>query len=591
MKTTLSLTLSATLILWTLLLTACSKTQSEPFGTNSAPTSDNYVKWNFTRPADTAPQPETTVAFSETAATDTTAASTRAMTDEAGYGSFEEGDSIVLCARNTTDGSVRYYTLHLSGGEWLPRVYWSELGSEAEFTAWHLAPARELHLAGEASADYLHTLPSDQRNGSYEAADLLHATAHAQSGQRVSLTFGHALSRLRIVLQSPDASYTEEELQTAEVEVWAPGTISYRLTDGAPQALTDYGWITPATQSDNSRLTLLPPQTAAQMQFPDGWLRLRIAGRETTVAIPATVDGVPFEGLKAGLELTYRLNLRRADTPEPPDTPDPFAGTTQWVYGVQPPSDDQWNYDHTQLSWTEGCGWYDCNKTNPSDITAGGDGLMCWAAATSNLIHWWLYQNRTTAAVQAYTGPAATPSDMLHSAIFQLYKNHFPNQGDYPLKAINWFFNGIFHRTMYATDPVDPAAGFFREALGIRSLGAEYVGTEMQRDRFNALIKNALKSKQGILFVVNLGRAWTTHAVTLWGAKFDADGLIETLYMVDNNDGRSDARGTIRTMEVRYLPYSTTNGELYPYVPNSVGDFAVRIESVCTLSLGREWLN
>ncbi len=51
-----------------------------------------------------------------------------------------------------------------------------------------------------------------------------------------------------------------------------------------------------------------------------------------------------------------------------------------------------------------------------------------------------------------------------------------------------------------------------------------------------------------------------------------------------------DARGTIRAMKVKYLPYSSSNSELYPYVPNSLGDFTIRIESLCTLSLGREWI-
>ena len=68
--------------------------------------------------------------------------------------------------------------------------------------------------------------------------------------------------------------------------------------------------------------------------------------------------------------------------------------------------------------------------------------------------------------------------------------------------------------------------------------------------------------------MVNLGKAWNTHAVTLWGVKFDDEGMIDMLYMVDNNDGRSDPRGTIRTMEVRYLPYSSSNPDLYPYTVN-----------------------
>ena len=93
-----------------------------------------------------------------------------------------------------------------------------------------------------------------------------------------------------------------------------------------------------------------------------------------------------------------------------------------------------------------------------------------------------------------------------------------------------------------------------------------------------------------MMFVINLGKNWSTHAVTLWGVSFDESGLADTLYMVDNNDGCYDARGTIRAMKVKYLPYSSSNSELYPYVPNSLGDFTIRIESLCTLSLGREWI-
>lgn len=507
----------------------------------------------------------------------------RAAVGSDGSGRFEAGDTVVVYARNVADGTRRVLTLRLTDGRWQPEVSWSEIGREVEFTAWHLKPARELHLAGQTSPDYRHTLAADQQGSGYGRTDLLCAQTGARAGEPVRLLFGHALSRLHVVLSSSDGSWSEELLQKAVVEVRTPGQLRVDLAGGSLQPESDLRWITPAKGADNTRTVLLCPQTAAEMPS-DGWIRIRIDNRETTVALPDAIDGEPFGGLVAGRELTYRINLRKADQP------DAYAGTTRWVYGVRQPGDDQWSYDHTQLAWWEGCGWFDCNKVDPSDVTSGGDGLMCWAAATSNLIHWWLEQNRSTAAVGAYTGPAARPADMLHSEIFQLFKNHFPNQGDYPLKGINWFFNGVFHKRLYDTDPVDPAAGFFRGPLGTRTLGAEYVGPEMKRDRFNALVRQALDAQQGILFVINTGRTWTTHAVTLWGVKFDDEGLIETLYMVDNNDGRSDPRGTIRALEVRYRPYSETNSDLYPYVPNSVGDFTMRIESLCTLSLGREWI-
>lgn len=510
---------------------------------------------------------------------------TRAVIDADGSGRFVEGDTVVVCARNLTDDTRQCFTLHLSNGRWEPEIRWREIGQQVQFTAWHLpSAALPLHQAGQSSSDYLHALAQNQQGDGYRRSDLLRAETRAQAGERVQLRFGHALSRLHVVLESRDGSCSATELQQAEVQVQTPVRLAFRLTDGTLTAASDPQWITPARTDDHTHTALVCPQPAGAMPA-DGWIRVRIADRETTVAIPDMLQGKPFEGLEAGRELTYRLNLQRKETA------DPFAGATRWVYGVKEPSDDQWKFGHTQLPWTPGCGWYDCNKIDPSDTRPGGDGLMCWAAATSNLIHWWLAQNRATAAMADYRGPAAEPSDMLHSAVFQLYKSHFSNRGDNPLKAINWFFNGVFHKNMYEMDPVDPSAGFFREQLGTRSLGAEYVGQEMKRDRFNAIIKRALDSRQGILFVVNMGRNWTTHAVTLWGAKFNDEGLVETLYMVDNNDGRSDPVGTMRTMEVRYQPYSATNSELYPYVPNSVGDFIIRIESLCTLSLGSEWIH
>lgn len=559
MKQTVRIVVFCMFMLWLLSVTSCTKSHPEP---GIPPYEGDVVEWEMVRenPA------------------------SKALINGNGVGSFEEGDTIVVYARNMADGRVKHVTLKLQNGRWTPKVRWEELGEEVLFTAWYTKNAVGLHQAAQTTSEYRHTLAVSQQGEGYGNADLLCAQTRGKKGEKVQLTFEHVLHRLTLILESRNGSYTTEQLQQAEVQVMTPCQIPFLLADGTLQTPSDSRWISPCRQDNATWTALVCPQRVETMGSADGWIRIRLGEQETTVKVPETVNGQPFAALEAGKELTYRLNVQKGDTQ------DSYAGTTHWVYGVREPDDAQWNADHTQLAWTEGCGWYDCNKVNPSDITSGGDGLMCWAAAASNLIHWWLCQNSETEAVQAYTGPNAVPADMLHSEIFQLFKNHFPNAGEYPIKAINWFFNGVFQRKIYDTDPVDPAAGFFRTQLGVRSLGAEYSGTDMARERFNALIKQALAARQGIMFVVNLGRAWSTHAVTLWGATFDADGWIETLYMVDNNDGRYDARGTIRTMKVKYLPYSDSNPELYPYVPNSVGDFTIRIESLCTLSLGQEWV-
>lgn len=550
-----------TTFLRTSLLTLCIASCSRNLPENEAmPVSGNRVEWDMSLRA------------------------SRAVINTDGSGHFEEGDSLLVYAQNLANGHTQQYLLHLENGVWKPEIYWKELGDQVLFTAWHITPMQRLYQASQLSSNYSHSIETDQQGAGYRRSDLLLAKTQVQSGEKVHLNFSHALNRLHIVLESKDHSYTASQLQQAKISIHTPCMLPFNLANGTLDAPSHYEWITPLKQADNQSWTaLLCPQETNALRS-EGWIRIQIEGKETIAQIPETLEGKSLDKLEAGKEITYRINVQKGNKP------DTFAGKTKWVYGVKEPTPEQWNVDHTQLKWVKDCGWFDCNKLDPSDVTVGGDGLMCWAAATSNLIHWWLKQNSETDAVKAYKGPQAVPVDMLHSDIFQLYKRHFPNQGNYPLKAINWFFNGVFHNNIYVSDPINPAAGFFQQQLGTNSLGKEYVGMNLTRENFNAIIKEALSSQKGILFIVNIGKKWSTHAVTLWGAAFDEEGFIDTLYMVDNNDGRRDTEGTMRVVKVKYLPYSNANPQLYPYIPNSLGDFTIRIESLCTLSLGREWI-
>lgn len=112
----------------------------------------------------------------------------RAVTHADGSGYFEEGDTLVVFARNVADGRVQHYTLHLSNGEWIPKVYWREIGEEVQFTAWYLPVARQLHLVSQTSSDYLHTLAVSQQGDGYGQSDLLCAQARVRSGVPVQLS-------------------------------------------------------------------------------------------------------------------------------------------------------------------------------------------------------------------------------------------------------------------------------------------------------------------------------------------------------------------------------------------------------------------
>ena len=464
-----------TTFLRTSLLTLCIASCSRNIPENEAmPVSGNQVEWDMSLKA------------------------SRAIINTDGSGHFEEGDSLLVYAQNVANGHTKQYILHLENGVWKPEIYWKELGDQVQFTAWHIASIQRLYQASQLSSNYSHSIETDQQGAGYRHSDLLLAKAQVQSGEKVHLNFSHALNRLHIVLESKDHSYTTSQLQQAKISIHTPCVLPFNLANGTLDAPSHYEWITPLKQADNQTWTaLLCPQETKALRS-EGWIRIQIEGKESIAQVPEILEGKSLDKLEAGKEITYRINVQKGNKP------DTFAGKTKWVYGVKEPTPEQWNIDHTQLKWVKDCGWFDCNKIDPSDVTSKGDGLMCWAAATSNLIHWWLKQNGETEAVKAYKGPQAVPVDMLHSDIFQLYKRNFPNQGNYPLKAINWFFNGVFHNKIYESDPINPAAGFFHQQLGTRSLGQEYVGTNLTRENFNAIIKEALSSQKGVLFIVNI---------------------------------------------------------------------------------------
>ena len=91
-----------------------------------------------------------------------------------------------------------------------------------------------------------------------------------------------------------------------------------------------------------------------------------------------------------------------------------------------------------KLPWGEGCGWYDVNKTYWKDHAE--DEYMCWAGASSNILHWWIDRNKEYVAAydarygnepefEKYPRPSADFSPASKSAIFQLFIDTFQNRG------------------------------------------------------------------------------------------------------------------------------------------------------------------
>lgn len=500
---------------------------------------------------------------------------TRAAIRPDGTGFFENDDIIMLCMTPSESNITELRTVAFDGKTWTPAPVWSELGASADFAAWYPAPSPE------AGMFYTHRIASDQSaSGAYEASDLLGAQVSAQRGEIVRLAFRHLMCRL--VIRLTGDGYSDEELREARVEIRTRTQIRFDLrrteasqTDGSEHV----EWIVPRTLEDGSRTAVLCPQEISQFRT-GGWIRISLGSKQVSYDAPEQLDGSAFERLLAGHEVVVNLAVRKNSEQKPEQK-------VIWAQGVQAPEDGQWNYDRTELPWWEGCGWYDCNKINPTGSSAVqiNDSQMCWAAATSNMIHWWFDRNRKWIEAQGYDVPSKL-TDMLHSEVFDLYKRYFANEGNIPLHAINWYFNGVFRKNIYETDPVDERAGFFRDAFGIHSLGRQY--DVLTKETFTSLVVGALRSDKAVSYAFTDPR-WAAHAVTVWGVELDEEGYIQYLYMVDNNDGPDDTRGTIRRQEVRYKQLTASNPTLMPYVPNSVGDFKYRIYALYTLERGLEW--
>lgn len=268
---------------------------------------------------------------------------------------------------------------------------------------------------------------------------------------------------------------------------------------------------------------------------------------------------------------------------------DPFANKKCWVYGIKAPQfpgrenlqilnvSDWYNFpagtwgrtnfpemgmdnDKQFVTWSDTCGWFDCNKTY--DIDDADDFNMCWAAAASNLVHWWLTQNADYIArydeIYGQTYDYARPSAQFlpplknnlasnKSEVFKFFINTFANRAGWSASGVNWFVNGNsskisapFRNPSMATSFV----GFFPEVFS----KSDVIATDsknVSKDNFNALMKQAFSENKAIGVVVYdiAGKNTGSHALTIWGAEFDEKGMVSCIYYVENNMPDQDPRG------------------------------------------------
>lgn len=140
-----------------------------------------------------------------------------------------------------------------------------------------------------------------------------------------------------------------------------------------------------------------------------------------------------------------------------------FKGQTVFFDGVNIAPEDWVTIDkdslYTYAEWHEGCGWYD---------TVQGWLNFCWAGAASNIIHWWLDQNkdyvdrfRETHEIPEFGYYGKGQSDVF--AYFAKYWQK--NEGNFSNIGFRWFINGIDGPLVQ--ESARGHGGLFKDVLGI----------------------------------------------------------------------------------------------------------------------------
>ncbi len=535
-------------MLFALLLpgTAC---QHEELDTGSG--NDGYVEFLFTKDGD---------------------ASTRADIAEDGSGTFADGDRIGLYIEQNI-GTYRHIVLTRENGTWTPRLKKSELG-DGLVTLNAYYPARDDIQDEITDGIHKHPVSADQQAEGYGASDLLWSnktvSAGAIPGNRIEMPFGHVLHRLVVNIESIEGELPED--LAVSVRARTQGSASLFTGQIAPAEDSKTEWIAARKLGEGRYCAVFYPQKLKQ---GEEWVKLSTGGKESVYKSPATVGGSP--SLEAGRQTTLRLTLKQNGTVNPDPDPSEWANSKHWVYGIEAPvcnpdevksyfpdlesfPQGEWfkagDFSPEYLNWDRIWGWYDCDKRNlfGDHLDFIEDGNMCWAAAASNLLHWWMYHNQEyiikydevygMTPYPKYPRPSMEFTDTKESGIFDLFRQNFKNLGNWDDAGVNWFINGSLGKLLPNNPDIESKfQGYFKEVFaGVSVATLHWMYT---KEDFNRTVKQALSNRQALGFVRVTLPDRDFHDMVIWGAEFDEAGDVSAIYYVDNND---------------YYEYETTGG-------------------------------
>lgn len=269
---------------------------------------------------------------------------------------------------------------------------------------------------------------------------------------------------------------------------------------------------------------------------------------------------------------------------------------TLWVDGVEIEDKDFENIkdeknklDYFAAEHGKGSGYYDVNKKFDER-----DGLLCSGAVASNMLHWWIEQNKDN--IEKFKQQAPGTNGVIHfwdkskktvdelkefykedgdtysdqSRFFDLIKTSFTNKALVPEQLLNLYLNGwgyhttqseIKQRNEELTNP--SSINLFNKVLGGKVL------TNIQSfngiDDFSKKVTEAISSHKalGLSYKVLSANTGYGHIVTVWGADVDKDGKVKAIYITDSDDRKDKIDGSNKRIGMRrYLVNEDTNGKI-----------------------------
>ena len=288
--------------------------------------------------------------------------------------------------------------------------------------------------------------------------------------------------------------------------------------------------------------------------------------------------------------------------------------TVLFVTGVKPPKlgengDFRKSEDHGYIDYKapfeEGQGYFDVNKA-PFGTNKEIDRNLCFAAAASNTLHWYLRENKKeiqdyikdngdvirTVGTNTYSLKEMLNQEVEQqgSLIYQYFKEMYGNNatGYYTVPLMDLFLNGYTPKEDRKTNiedkdlQPDARGGFLYGIIGTKPQ------TGMQSVSSLKKLGESLQHYLSNNFVVCLSYKTFSynHVVTLWGAEYDESGLLRAVYVTDSDDQDETGVETDVAMK-RYVVKGKGN---LSFLSNAISEEAngARINSLQYLRFGGE---